>query len=37
MIVYLLKYNNYYNRTIKRFSTVDELLDRKDVEVIGTF
>lgn len=37
MTIYLLKYNNYYNRTIKRFSTIDELLDRDDVAVIGTF
>ena len=37
MTIYLLKYNNYYNRTIKRFSTIDELLDRDDVVEIGTF
>ena len=37
MTIYLLKYNNYYNRTIKRFSTVDELLDKDDVVEIGTF
>lgn len=37
MTISLLKYNNYYSRTIKRFSTVDELLDRDDVVVIGTF
>ena len=37
MTIWLLKYNNYYNRTIKRYSTIDELLDRDDVVVIGTF
>lgn len=37
MTISLLKYNNYYSRTIKRFSTVDELLERDDVVVIGTF
>lgn len=37
MTIYLLKYNNYYNRTIKRYSTINELLDRNDVAVIGTF
>lgn len=37
MTIYLLKYNNYYNRTIKRFSTINELLDRDDVVEIGTF
>jgi hypothetical protein len=37
MTIYLLKYNNYYNRIIKRFSTIDELLDRDDVVEINTF
>lgn len=37
MTIYLLKYNNYYNRTIKRYSTINELLDRDDVVEIGTF
>lgn len=37
MTIYLLKYNNYYNRIIKRYSTIDELLDRDDVTEIGTF
>lgn len=37
MTAYLLKFNNYYNRTIKRFSTINELLDRDDVVEIGTF
>ena len=37
MTIYLLKYNNYYNRTIKRYSTIDELLDRNDAVEIGTF
>lgn len=37
MTIYLLKYNNYYNRTIKRYSAIDELLDRDDVVEIGTF
>jgi hypothetical protein len=37
MTIYLLKYNNYYNRIIKRYTTIDELLDRDDVEEIGTF
>jgi hypothetical protein len=37
MTIYLLKYNNYYNRTIKRFSTINELLDRDDVVEIGVF
>lgn len=37
MTIYLLKYNNYYNRTIKRYSAIDELLDRDDATEIGTF
>ena len=37
MTIYLLKFNNYYNRTIKRYSTIDELLDRDDAVEIGTF
>ena len=37
MTIYLLKYNNYYNRTIKRYSTINELLDRDDAVEIGTF
>lgn len=37
MTIYLLKYNNYYNRTIKRWTHIEELLDRDDVLEIGTF
>lgn len=37
MTVYLLKYNNYYNRIIKRWSSINELLSRDDVEELGVF
>lgn len=37
MTIYLLKFNNYYNRTIKRHTGLNEFLDRDDVVEIGTF
>lgn len=37
MTIYLLKYNNYYNRTIKRWTSLEDIYSDEEFEEIGVF
>lgn len=37
MTIYLLEHTNYYNRIVKRYDTINEYIDNKDVGFLASF